>query len=208
MDESGRVAPGRIFISYRRAETAYPTGWLYERLVKHFGREDVVRDIDSIDPGDDFVDFIGRAVASCDVMLAVIGPRWTSITDDDGRRRLDDTDDFVRREIEAALERGIRVIPILVDGATMPRAEQLPTPMAKLTRRQALELSPHRFQSETDRLLRVLDRTISEERHGVRPRNRAGSQPNRPWNVPLQTTRCPNLRHGVDRRTGRRLGGN
>jgi hypothetical protein len=120
------VAPGRIFISYRRAESSYPTGWLYERLANHFGREDIVRDIDSIEPGDDFAKVIDHAVASCDVMLVVIGTRWISITDDDGNRRLDDLDDFVRREIEAALQRDIRVIPILVDGATMPRSEQLP----------------------------------------------------------------------------------
>jgi hypothetical protein len=157
------VAPGRIFISYRRAESAYPTGWLYERLASHFGREDIIRDIDSIEPGDDFVDVIGRAVASCDVMLVVIGIRWTSIEDVDGRRRLDIPDDFVRREIEAALERDIRVIPILVDGATMPRNEQLPPSLVKLSRRQALELSPQRFQYDTDRLLRVLDKTVSEE---------------------------------------------
>src|SRR5215212_2832334 len=146
------VAPGRIFISYRRAESAYPAGWLYERLASHFGREDIIRDIDSIEPGDDFVDVIGRSVASCDVMLVVIGIRWTSIEDVDGRRRLDIPDDFVRREIEAALERDIRVIPILVDGATMPRNEQLPPSLVKLSRRQALELSPQRFQYDTDRL--------------------------------------------------------
>jgi dipeptidyl aminopeptidase/acylaminoacyl peptidase len=161
---SRSVASGRIFISYRRAESAYSTAWLYERLASHFGREDIVRDIDSIEPGDDFVRVIGRAVASCDVMLAVIGTRWISIKDDDGRRRLDLPDDFVRREIEAGLERDIRVIPILVDGATMPSSEQLPPSLAKLTRRQALELSPQRFQYDTDRLLRVLDKTISEEK--------------------------------------------
>jgi hypothetical protein len=162
MAASRPMAPGRIFISYRRAESAYPTGWLYDRLANHFGRADIVRDIDTIEPGDDFVEVIGRAVASCDVMLVVIGTRWISITDEDGRRRLDHSDDFVRREIEAAWQRDIRVIPILVDGATMPRTEQLPPSLVKLTRHQALELSPYRF--DTDRLLRVLDKTVSEEK--------------------------------------------
>lgn len=164
MAASRPVAPGRIFISYRRAETAYPTGWLYERLANHFGREDIVRDLDSIAPGDDFVKVIGRAVASCDVMLVVIGTRWISITDDDGRRRLDDLEDFVRREIEAALQRDIRVIPILVDGATMPRSEQLPPSLVNLSRRQAVVLSPERFQDDTDRLVPFLDRTVSQEK--------------------------------------------
>jgi hypothetical protein len=158
------VAPGRIFISYRRAESGYPTGWLYERLANHFGREDIVRDIDSIEPGDDFAEVIGRAVASCDVMLVVIGTRWISITDDNGRRRLDDSEDFVRREIEAALQRDIRVIPILIDGATMPRMEQLPPSLVKLSRRQAVVLSPDKFQYDTDRLLPVLDKAVSEEK--------------------------------------------
>jgi hypothetical protein len=164
MAGSRPVAPGRIFISYRRAESGYSTGWLYERLANHFGREDIVRDIDSIAPGDDFAEVIGHAVASCDVMLVVIGTRWINISDDDGQRRLDDPDDFVRREIEAALQRDIRVIPILVDGATMPHSEQLPPSLIKLRRRQALDLSPQRFQYDVDRLLRVLDKTVSEEK--------------------------------------------
>jgi hypothetical protein len=73
-------------------------------LATHFGREDIIRDIDTIEPGDDFVEVIGRAVASCEVMLVVIGKDWMSITDEDGRRRLDHSDDFVRREIEAGLK--------------------------------------------------------------------------------------------------------
>jgi hypothetical protein len=158
------VALGRIFISYRRAESGYSTGWLYERLANHFGREDIVRDIDSIEPGDDFAEVIGRAVASCDVMLVVIGTRWISISDDEGHRRLDDPDDFVRREIEAALQRDIRVIPILVDGATMPRMDQLPPSLLKLSRRQAVVLSPDKFQFDADRLLPVLDKAVSEEK--------------------------------------------
>jgi PQQ-like domain/TIR domain len=154
--------PGRIFMSYRREDTAYPAGWLYERLASHFGRNQVFKDIDSIDLGDDFVEVITTAVGSCDVLLALIGDRWLGITDQDGRRRLDSSGDFVRVEIEAALARNVRVIPILVDGAQMPRADELPESLAKLPRRQALELSPHRFDSDTQRLLRVLDRTIAQ----------------------------------------------
>ena len=92
---------------------------------------------------------ITGAVGSCDVLAALIGTDWLTITDEQGRRRLDDPDDFVRLEIEAALTRSVRVIPILVDGATMPRADALPDSLAKLVRRQALELSPSRFEIDT-----------------------------------------------------------
>jgi TIR domain len=126
MSASAPPVPGRIFISYRREETAYPAGWLYDRLISRFGGGQVFKDIDSIQLGDDFVEVITRAVASCDVLLALIGNEWLTITDERGRRRLDDPDDFVRLEIEAALTREVRVIPILVDGARMPRVDQLP----------------------------------------------------------------------------------
>jgi TIR domain len=155
---------GRIFISYRREETAYPAGWLYDRLADRFGKGQVFKDVDSIQLGDDFVEVITSAVGSCDVLLALIGDAWLTISDAHGRRRLDDPDDFVRLEIEAALSRRVRVIPILVDGARMPRADELPDSLVKLVRRQALELSPSRFEFDTSRLLRVLDWTLAEVR--------------------------------------------
>jgi hypothetical protein len=157
-------APGRIFISYRREETAYPAGWLYDRLADHYGGGQVFKDVDSIQLGDDFVEVITRAVGSCDVLLALIGDQWLTITDEHGRRRLDDPDDFVRLEIEAALSRNVRVIPILVGSARMPRAEELPDSLAKLVRRQALELHPARFDFDTGRLLKVLDGALAEVR--------------------------------------------
>ena len=162
MAEPTPVAHGRIFISYRREETAYPAGWLFDRLAHHFDGGQVFKDVDSIQPGDDFVEVIATAVGSCDVLLALIGAEWLTITDEHGKRRLDNPDDFVRLEIEAALTRGVRVIPILLAGAKMPRAQELPASLAKLVRRQALELSPARFDSDTSRLLRVLDRTLAE----------------------------------------------
>ena len=164
MAASPPTAPGRIFISYRREETAYPAGWLFDRLADHFAGGQVFKDVDSIQLGDDFVEVITRAVGSCDVLLALIGDEWLTITDEHGRRRLDNPDDFVRLEIEAALARKVRVIPILVDGARMPRADELPDSLSKLVRRQALELSPSRFDFDTSRLLRVLDTTLAEVR--------------------------------------------
>jgi hypothetical protein len=159
---TGSATSGRIFISYRREETAYAAGWLYDRLAGRFGRGQIFKDVDSIQLGDDFVEVITRAVGSCDVLLALIGDEWLTITDAHGRRRLDNPDDFVRLEIEAALPRRVRVIPVLVGGARMPRADELPDSLAALVRRQALELSPARFDFDTSRLLKVLDRTLAE----------------------------------------------
>jgi hypothetical protein len=163
MAESGAPPRGSIFISYRRQDTGYPAGWLYDRLVVRYA-DQVFKDVDSIELGDDFVEVITAAVASCDVLLALIGDQWVTIADEEGRRRIDDPDDFVRLEIEAALTRNVRVIPILVGGATMPRADELPPSMAMLVRRQALGLSPERFDFDTSRLLKVLDRTLAEVR--------------------------------------------
>ena len=164
MAESAAPSLGRIFISYRRAETAYPAGWLYDRLANRYGVSQIFKDVDSIELGDNFVEVITRAVGSCDVLLALVGNQWLTTTDARGRRRIDDPNDFVRLEIETALTRNIRVIPILVEGATMPPAEDLPPSLASLMHRQALELSPARFEYDTSRLLRVLDRTLAEVR--------------------------------------------
>ena len=151
----------RIFISYRRQETAYPAGWLFDRLEARYGEEQIFKDVDSIAPGEDFVERITTAVASCDVLLALIGDQWLTVADEGGRR-LDDPKDFVRVEIEAALARNVRVVPVLVDGAAMPEAEQLPPSLAPLSRRQALELSPQRFDFDTNRLLDALDKMVAD----------------------------------------------
>jgi hypothetical protein len=164
MVESAAGSTGRIFISYRREETAYPAGWLFDRLADHFGAGQIFKDVDSIELGDDFVEMITRAVGSCDVLLALIGDQWLTVIDKQGRRRLDDPNDFVRLEIEAALQRKVRIIPILVEGATMPHADELPAPIAGLARRQALELSPSRFEYDTSRLLKVLASTLADVR--------------------------------------------
>ena len=125
---------GRIFISYRRQETAWPARQLYEVMISRFGADQVFKDVDNINPGDDFVERLTQAVGSCDILLALIGRQWLEITDATGQRRIDDPADFVRLEIATALGRGVRVIPILVDGAAMPRAESLPEDLVALAR--------------------------------------------------------------------------
>jgi Tol biopolymer transport system component len=162
--ESPAEVQGRIFISYRRDDAAYPAGWLFDRLAERFGKEQIFKDVDSIELGEDFVAEIGEAVGSTDVLLAVIGEKWLTVADEHGSRRLDDPEDFVRIEIEAALRRKVRVIPILVEGASMPREEQLPPSLTALARRQALELSPARFSSDTSKLLTVLERALADAR--------------------------------------------
>lgn len=159
------ASSGRVFISYRREETAYAAGWLFDRLVERLGRGQIFKDIDSIQLGDDWVDVIDAAVGSCDVLLALIGDQWLTIADEYGRARLENPDDLVRLEIEAALARNVRVIPILVEGARMPRSDELPASLSRLTRRQALELNPSSFDFDTGRLLNVLDGTLAEVHH-------------------------------------------
>jgi hypothetical protein len=151
--------PGRIFLSYRRQETAWPAGRLYDVLVEHFPPDQVFKDVDNIEPGDEFVERITAAVGSCDVLLALIGPQWLTITNKKGQRRLDDPGDYVRLEIETALTRKIRVIPILVDDARMPGADELPANLAPLVRRNAVEINPITF--DTKRLISTVQKTLA-----------------------------------------------
>ena len=131
----------RIFINYRREDSRADAGRIYDRLKSHFGASNVFMDTDSLEPGVDFVEALRRTVGSCDVFLAVLGNQWLAAKDEQGRTRLSNPDDFVALEIAAALERpGIRVVPILVGGANMPRSRELPDGLRNLTRRQALDL--------------------------------------------------------------------
>lgn len=147
-----------IFISYRRDDSAPYAGRLYDRLAAQFGAAQVFMDIDQIEPGEDFVEVIQRKVGACETAVVLIGKAWLGIADATGRRRLDDPEDFVRLEVAAALERGVRVVPVLVGGASMPRAEQLPAVLAPLSRRNAVEISDSRFHRDVDRLVQALAR--------------------------------------------------
>lgn len=177
------AAAGRIFISYRRDDAAYPAGWLFDLLVDRYGAGGLFKDVNSIQLGDDFVEVITAAVQSCRVLLAVIGKRWLNAVDEDGRRRLDDPGDFVRLEIEGALHRNVRIIPILVEGARMPRAAELPESLEKLAYREALELGPAQFARDIHRLLKALDSIGSDDRPHPPPL-RALRLPSRPDIVP------------------------
>jgi hypothetical protein len=107
---------GGVFICYRREDSAGFAGRIYDRLKMSLGRESVFIDVDNIPAGRDFVEVLTERVGRCDALVALIGKNWLASADKDNRRRLDDSSDFVRIEIEAALERNVPVIPVLVDG--------------------------------------------------------------------------------------------
>jgi TIR domain len=152
---------GGIFISYRRQETSHLAGRLYDRLADRFGEDQVLIDVDTIEPGVDFAEEIFRAVTACTVLLAIIGPAWLTAADERGHRRLDDPDDIVRLEVEAALARAVRVIPILVEGAVMPAREDLPESLAALARRNALPIRHESFRADAGRLVTAIERVLA-----------------------------------------------
>jgi YVTN family beta-propeller protein len=145
-----------IFISYRRGDSGGYAGRLCDQLQSEFGRSHVFMDVDAILPGVDFVKRIEDVVASTDILLVLIGPDWTSVKDAHGQARLDDPRDVVRLEIETALERGTAIIPVLLGQTDMPRSEQLPEPLARLTRWNAIDLSDDRWHYDVGRLVRAI----------------------------------------------------
>src|SRR5580704_15749435 len=139
---------GRIFISYRRGDSQGAAGRLFDQLLQHFKHEQLFLDVDAIEPGTDFIDSIDKQLSNCSAFIAVIGPGWLTAKDAKGRRRLDDPHDYVRIEIESALKRSIRVIPVLVDGAEMPEQAALPNSLELLSRRNAVPIAHHRFADD------------------------------------------------------------
>lgn len=152
-----------IFLSYRRDDSAGHAGWLHHLLAQHFGEERIFRDVDTIEPGLDFAEAIDAAVSSCDVLLAVIGKHWTAVVDENGQCRLDDPNDFVRLEIRTGLTRGIRVIPVLVHGARIPKSQELPEDLQPLARRRAFELRDTGWTDDVEELIRVLEKLLPDE---------------------------------------------
>jgi outer membrane biosynthesis protein TonB len=154
-----------IFISYRRYDASGYAGRLYERLARRFGKRRVFMDIDTLQAGLDFGQALDQAVENCDVLIALIGPGWLRAVDAEGHRRLDDPDDFVRMEIATALARdGIRVIPVLVGNAPMPRAEMLPDDLKPLARRHNFEISDERWEYDVGRLIARLGPIVEPRR--------------------------------------------
>jgi formylglycine-generating enzyme required for sulfatase activity len=146
-----------IFISYRRMDSEGSAGRIYDHLQACFGVGRVFMDVTDIRVGEDFSDAIHQAISSCKVVIVLIGPRWHSIQDEMGRKRLDDPHDFVRVEVQAALESDALVVPVLVHGAKMPKDVELPVDLRALARRNAIEIRHRHFENDIEILVAELE---------------------------------------------------
>jgi hypothetical protein len=150
-----------IFLSYRRGDSGPTTGRMFDSLAAYFGRDAVFKDVDSIPVGASFPEHLTSVLQQCGVTLVVIGPRWATIADERGNLRLDNPGDFVRIEVETALRSDALVIPVLVDGASMPSVEQLPESLRPLRRLNATSVRPDPdYRSDMARLIKIVERHL------------------------------------------------
>jgi hypothetical protein len=189
----------KVFISYRRDDSAGHAGRVHDRLEREFGRDLLFMDVDAVPLGVNFVTVLSEEVAKCDVLLAVIGPNWLNARDEDGSRRLDNPHDFVRIEIGAALQRSIPVIPILLDGAKVPKANQLPKELEELSLRNGLDIRHASFHNDVDRLIRGLKEQLAE---ADAEKRRVGENESRQQKKPQQ-----HVRFGEARQRDKMVGG-
>jgi hypothetical protein len=195
---------GQIFISYRREDSSASAGRVYDRLNGRFPSNRIFIDVDNIAPGVDFVKAIEKSVGSCDVLIAVIGKRWLISSDEEGKRQLENSEDFVRIEIATALKRDIRVIPVLVENASMPRSGDLPDDLKSLVRRQALGLSHDRFRADSERLIGAVERALENVRT-EQQRKRQEEERESEEQERLQTEQLEKVRLDAERREKERL---
>jgi hypothetical protein len=167
----------KVFISYRRDDSRWVSGRIYDALVAQYGAANVFKDVYTIPLGVDFRKYIGDQVSQCEVMLVIIGQRWLTITDETGNRRLDSAADFTRIEIEQALQRSIPVIPVLVDGIGMPRPEDLPASLEQLAFRNATTVRDPEFPSDMERIVRNIGQTLGETATPAAPSPTANATP-------------------------------
>ena len=154
----------RIFVNYREKDTLADLEALGFRLKTDFGEDAVFIARGSIDLGAHSEDRIDLALDWCNAMLVLIGPKWLTIEDQDGRRRLDDPTDLLRREIEKALKRGILIIPVLVGGAHMPREKDLPNSLKELRNRQGRHIHEGHWERDTEELIENLEKALGLDR--------------------------------------------
>src|SRR5215831_4324805 len=161
-----------IFVAYRRSDSSDVTGRIFDQMKARFREDRLFKDVDSIPLGMDFRTVISEAVGQCKVLLAVIGKDWLTMTGDDGRRRIDDPNDYVHIEIVTALTRRIPVIPVLVENTTMPQPADLPDPLRDLAFRNGTPVrSDPDFHHDIDRLCAQLAAYVPQGRM----RRRAGA---------------------------------
>jgi Skp family chaperone for outer membrane proteins len=162
MSESNmRVSAGSIFICYRRDDSADVTGRIYDRLVDHFGPERVFMDVEAIRLGYDFRSEIDRTIKACSIVIVVIGDKW--LDEVDGKRRIDDENDRVRIEIEAALRREIPIIPVLTRGASHPTKAMLPASLEDLAYRHGTSIRHEHFRGDVDSLISQMDKLLARQ---------------------------------------------
>jgi hypothetical protein len=163
----GLAISGKVFISYRRSDSAAYAGRVWDRLERDLGRHSLFMDVAAIPLGTNFPEVLHEEVAKCSVLLAMIGPNWLDARDEHQKRRLDDPNDYVRIEIAQALQRGIPVIPILLDSATIPKADQLPKDLKELASRNGMDIHHASFHDDMNRLIRALkgqlDQAVSSD---------------------------------------------
>ncbi|MEO8309267.1 MAG: TIR domain-containing protein [Pseudomonadota bacterium] len=181
-----------VFISYRRSDNPDATGRIYDRLVSEFGRARVFKDVDSIPLGQDFRGHLNDVVGGCAAVLAIIGPKWIDTRNGSGQRRLEDPDDFVRIELEAALARDVPVVPVLVGHAPMPGSTDLPASLASMVFRQSIEVRPDPdFHHDATRLVaalrKILDPDAPDVALAIAPQTRSPSGPRLAWSIAALT---------------------
>ena len=154
-----------VFISYRRDDSAGYAGRLTDALEKRLGKDTVFRDVEDIEPGEDFVKALERNLQNARVFLVIMGKDWLTVKDSQGRRRLENPNDYVRIEIESALRLDGLIIPVLVEGAVMPKPEELPPSIAAMANRQAIEMTDSRWDEDIERLIETFN-AFPDERLG------------------------------------------
>lgn len=161
MSADGRSpAPGGLFICYRRDDSAGDARNISQALAKRFSSRQLFMDVDSISPGSDFEEVLNSALRSCAVVLVLIGPHWLTIADAEGRRRLDNPGDYVRREIREAMSQELRVIPVLLGRVAMPAETELPLDIRRLSKRQSLALKHETYNADLLELLKQLEEFV------------------------------------------------
>jgi hypothetical protein len=196
-----------IAISYRREDTRWIVGRIFDRLVEYYGHDSIFMDIDGVALGCDFRDQIQNTLQRSDVLIAVIGPQWLAIQKETGQPRIADDTDWVRIEIEAALGKKIPVIPVLIDRTPLPKPNELPEALKEFAYRQATNVDTGvDFQSHMDRLIRAIDQLL--EREGYALKNASAEER---VEQSMNRDRSPftligNIRNGLDGVQRRKMG--
>ncbi len=166
----GVIPTDKIFLAYRQGDVPHLAGRIYERLVVDFGSFQVFMDQYSLRPGEDYRTQITTAISRAEVLVLVIGPGWLSGSDPLGKRRIDAPDDQHRLELEQAIARGLKILPILAEGAVMPSAAELPPELAALSTIQALRMSTADWALHSRRLREAVSGSLPHRENPSQPR--------------------------------------